>query len=174
MSAVVLRCSHCGTVQAEPGECEACHEAQVRYFCTNHSPGLWLDTFACHQCGARFGDPAPSPRESASTPASNPAIVEASPRRRVETEPSPWDTPAAGRASRFEEKPYPTPDPRRIFFDLISAAARRSTAHRGHAESARPGRRRGGCVRTLLVMALLFLALFALLPVLLGMVLGYG
>ena len=51
---VVLRCPSCGTTQATPGECEACHEAQVRYFCTNHEPGLWLDGTSCPS-GARRG-----------------------------------------------------------------------------------------------------------------------
>ena len=37
MSAVVLRCSNCGTTQSVRGECEACHEAEVGYYCTNHS-----------------------------------------------------------------------------------------------------------------------------------------
>ena len=31
MSGVVLRCPNCGTTQAGPGECEACHEAEVAY-----------------------------------------------------------------------------------------------------------------------------------------------
>lgn len=39
MSGVVLPCSNYGTVQASTGECEACHEAEIRYFCTNHTPG---------------------------------------------------------------------------------------------------------------------------------------
>lgn len=56
---VVLRCPSCGTTRTTPGECEACHDAQVRYFCANHTPGLWLDASTCSKCGARFGDPAP-------------------------------------------------------------------------------------------------------------------
>ena len=61
MTGVVLRCPNCGTTRAATGECEACHEAEVRYYCTNHSPGLWLESRGCAQCGARFGDPAPPP-----------------------------------------------------------------------------------------------------------------
>ena len=53
---VVLRCPNCGTTRETPGECEACGEAQVRYFCTNHSPGIWLAERACPGCGARFGE----------------------------------------------------------------------------------------------------------------------
>ena len=33
---VVLRCPTCGTTQGDAGECEACSEGEVRYFCTNH------------------------------------------------------------------------------------------------------------------------------------------
>ena len=57
MSGVVLRCRTCGTTQATPGECEACHEGDVQYFCPNHSPGRWLDEPACSACGARPGVP---------------------------------------------------------------------------------------------------------------------
>jgi hypothetical protein len=49
---VVLRCPNCGTTQAAPGECQACNEAQVRYFCTNHSPGSWLEGPSCPNCAA--------------------------------------------------------------------------------------------------------------------------
>lgn len=84
MSGVVLRCPHCGTTKAVPGECEACHEAQVRYYCTNHTPGRWLDARACPQCGARFGDPArapaaPAPAASVRTPAPAPAPASPAP-----------------------------------------------------------------------------------------------
>lgn len=64
---VVLRCPNCGTTRATAGECEACHEAQARYFCTNHRPGLWLDAPVCPRCGARFGGSASVP--SAARPA---------------------------------------------------------------------------------------------------------
>jgi hypothetical protein len=59
---VVLRCPHCGTTQGAPGECHACSEADVRYFCRNHDPGRWLDAPTCPACGARFGErPPPQP-----------------------------------------------------------------------------------------------------------------
>ena len=54
---VVLRCPTCGTTQGHAGECEACSEGEVRYFCTNHEAGVWLDGPACGRCGASFGDP---------------------------------------------------------------------------------------------------------------------
>lgn len=71
---VVERCPNCGTTGVAPGECEACHEAQVRYFCANHSPGLWLDASTCPTCGARFDEPAgaasiPAPAIRVRTPA---------------------------------------------------------------------------------------------------------
>lgn len=61
MSGVVLRCPNCGTTRALPGECDACHEAEVRFFCTNHKPGHWLESAQCPECGARFGEHAKSP-----------------------------------------------------------------------------------------------------------------
>ena len=53
MSDVVLRCPNCGTTQASAGECEACHEGNVRYYCPNHTPGRWLDGPTCAECEAR-------------------------------------------------------------------------------------------------------------------------
>lgn len=53
---VVQRCPSCGTTRAAPGECEACHEAQVRSFCTNHEPGIWLDGPTCPACEARAAE----------------------------------------------------------------------------------------------------------------------
>ncbi len=66
---VVQRCPNCGTTQAVAGECEACHEARVRYFCTNHDPGVWLDGPTCPQCAARAA-PAARPTVPASAPPS--------------------------------------------------------------------------------------------------------
>lgn len=59
---VVLRCPTCGTTQGHVGECEACSEGEVRYFCTNHDEGVWLDGPECGRCGAKFGD---APKEPA-------------------------------------------------------------------------------------------------------------
>ena len=72
MSAVVLRCSNCGTTQSVGGECEACHEAQVRYYCSNHSPGLWLEGQVCSRCGAVYGRSEPTLRPSKPVPPSRP------------------------------------------------------------------------------------------------------
>ena len=67
MSTVVFRCPHCGTTHASAGECDACHEADVRWWCPNHTPGRWLDAPACTECGATLDRapavrPTPSPR----------------------------------------------------------------------------------------------------------------
>ena len=83
MTGVVLRCPNCGTTQAVAGECEACHEADVRHFCPNHTPGRWLVGTACPDCGARVGrapaGPASPPRRppAATRP---PASIERPPR----------------------------------------------------------------------------------------------
>ena len=62
---VVLRCPSCGTTQGHAGECEACFEGEVRYFCTNHDEGVWIDGPVCSRCGARFGD---APRRPSAPP----------------------------------------------------------------------------------------------------------
>ena len=67
---VVLRCPSCGTTQGHGGECEACFEGQVRYFCTNHEEGIWLDDPVCSRCGSRFGD---APRKPVTRPATRPS-----------------------------------------------------------------------------------------------------
>lgn len=100
MSGVVLRCPQCGTTRSGPGECQACHEAQVRYYCTNHAPGRWLDKGACAQCGARFGDPAHPP----SIP---PATVRPTPTRDV-----PRAAPRAGGDRPLDAPRHGGPAPR--------------------------------------------------------------
>ncbi|MBA2707298.1 MAG: hypothetical protein H0U59_05795 [Gemmatimonadaceae bacterium] len=99
MTGVVLRCPNCGTTQGMTGECEACHEEQVRYFCTRHKPGVWLDKAACSQCGAKFGDPpaaaAPPPR---SPPSRTPAPTWTPPGARpTERPPATRERPETGR-----------------------------------------------------------------------------
>jgi hypothetical protein len=74
VSGVVIRCPNCGTTQSTLGECETCHEAGTRYFCTNHEAGRWLDGPACAVCGARYRmEPAtsrPTPRTRVEPPVS--------------------------------------------------------------------------------------------------------
>ena len=69
---VVLRCPICGTAQEQGGECEACSEAEVQYFCTNHEEGIWLNSAVCSVCGATYGD-APRKRPAPGEPGSPPA-----------------------------------------------------------------------------------------------------
>jgi len=176
MTGVVLRCPNCGTIHPEPGECAACHEAQVRYFCTNHTPGMWLKAQACPQCGARFGDPAPVLR----TPVPEPVPEITQPRRERRGDARPWGRPVArrrelGEADEIYPPPPPVTDPTRILLDMLNAAARRR-APEGvppdyeHA----PVRRQGCCIGTLLTLVMLVVGLFLLLPVILSMFLGIG
>lgn len=80
-SDVVLRCPNCGTTQALRGECDACHENSVRFYCPNHAPGRWLDGPACAECAARSERerapaatraPAPPPLRRSPTPRDEP------------------------------------------------------------------------------------------------------
>ena len=105
MSAVVLRCPNCGTTQAARGECDACHEAQVRPYCTNHTPGRWLDALTCPQCGAQFGEDTRRPTEA-------PPLRQPSPSSSGRTEPptrpaSP--TPPVARRSPWSRGRLPAP-----------------------------------------------------------------
>ena len=129
MSSVVLRCPNCGTTRATPGPCEACHAAEVRPYCTNHTPGLWLDGPACPQCGARLGEPdrpAPAPR-----PAPRPG-VSPPPRR-----------PAAPRAAPRPERREEAPE-EEIFFDPRGARGRPVTSLQDLLRAAVQARARGG------------------------------
>ncbi len=105
MSDVVIRCPNCGTTQPSLGECEACHEADARYFCPNHAPGRWLDGPACAACGARFTG------RSAGVPPTVPPMPSptAPPRERARPPVDPMPTrPAPPRARRA---PMPPPAP---------------------------------------------------------------
>lgn len=154
---VVIRCPSCGTTQASPGECDACHEAQVRYFCTNHTPGVWLDGRTCPQCGAGFGDPlrrppAPPARAEARTPALG-ATRPASPSARS---PSHRITPEAEAETETEAAATLAP-----WQQLLATALRARYLARGTAETSRTSERgTGGCLRrVVLLLLLLFLAL---------------
>ena len=106
MSGVALRCPNCGTTQSGPGECDACHEAAVRYFCANHNPGRWLAGPACPDCGARFGDARSAPRAAPAPPSAPPPRREAPPAPGPRTGFPPIGTAPPSRA----EAPF---DPRR-------------------------------------------------------------
>lgn len=179
MSGVVLRCPNCGTTRGSPGECEACHEAQVRYYCTNHTPGRWLEARACPECGASFGAPArapaaPAPAAPKRTP---PPASTAPPRPPPPARPSAGSPKAAGDAAGRRERLPPARDDERelreapeerivrapSWQEMLLAAAR---ARRRFPEAApdfkvAPARRGpGGCfLRFVLLMVFLFFAL---------------
>jgi hypothetical protein len=177
---VVQRCPSCGTTRATSGECEACHEAQVRYFCTNHTPGLWLDASTCPKCGARFGDPAASPvptRSPAparaipirtrSVRARAPGTTSAPPTAYARTSPRKASADAWGSSTRtplaHEEELEPGAARMALWQQVLRAAVRarfmpaRAARYRERAPTRRGA---GGCVmRLLLVSVSLFLAL---------------
>jgi hypothetical protein len=175
MSGVVLRCSNCGTVQAVAGECEACHEAQVRYFCTNHMPGLWLDEPACPQCGARFGEYPPTPTTGRPTATRRVPTYRSLPEM-ARPEPDPDDESAPRDTMPSPAPGSETPDgPRRPTLGTLLEAivyadrARRRRGVRSVDVSDRPVRATGSsCVRHLLLLALLLAAFFLVVPLLLG------
>lgn len=167
---VVLRCPTCGTTRPTPGECEACHETQVRYFCTNHTPGLWVDAPTCPQCGARLGEPrrvptpAPVPpvRTRAPTPTRAPAWTPPPPPPYSRTEPTSvrgeWEARERLPPDR-EEGLAPGSSPIALLLSLLNAGARaRRTAPVAAPDRARPGIGRGvfGC---LIQIVLAFFAL---------------
>jgi hypothetical protein len=196
MSGVVLRCPSCGTTRAAPGECEACHEAQVRYYCSNHTPGRWLDAPSCPQCGARFGEPARAPvRPAPAAPTRAPARpAPAAPGRTPAPAPSAAPRPSPASAGRPVAGARPSARPERLppvedeaidlrdervargagWDDLLRAAARvrrtpSETVFGREAEPPAAGRRPGGCLlRFILIVVFLFLALMGGLSVLGG------
>ena len=178
MTGVVLRCPNCGTVRSTEGQCEACHEASVRYFCTNHAPGVWLDATSCPQCGARFGDAAPVERERVpvETQRSRPATVRPSPDRTEADDSSlgPWSIEALpeysgadGRAGRG--------DPLRMLMEAMAAAARARSARVEHSRyEVEPVRRRGGgCFGRMLMLIVLVIAFLVMAPLFLSAFLGF-
>lgn len=105
MSGVVLRCPTCGTTQNHEGECDACYEDQVRYFCGNHGDGIWLDGASCAACGAKFGDP---PKKAPPPPRRSPTVPpRESPRPEAERTPPP---PPPPRSRRPRRPRAPVPD----------------------------------------------------------------
>ena len=169
MSSVALRCATCGTTQSHPGECEACFDGEVRYFCSNHSPGLWIDEPVCRRCGAKFGDaprtepelssrstpaaPAPETRRAESRPAKSRGGVAPRPAR-------PGRSPVSGEGS--EDIPT-TPS----LSDLLAAMAERTRArHKAeevwtHPPAERPSRGLPvmGCLVRLVLLIIVVIAL---------------
>lgn len=178
---VVLRCPTCGTTQGHPGECEACSEGHVRYFCTNHEQGIWLDGPVCTHCGSRFGDASRTPRTPppprAPTRPGGPPDFRPPARRRI---PEPRPEPDVGR--RPPTRPEPdepvepevlprTPSLGELLEEITRGGARRYEAEVPWPEP--PVRRTGfpiaGClVRTLGLLFLLIVAAIVFLFLLFG------
>jgi hypothetical protein len=175
MTGVLLRCPNCGTTKSSFGECEACHEAQVRYYCTNHTPGLWLEAPECTRCGAVFGrasaapapSPVPAPRSERSRTRAAPESTRPAPRT-----PRPDDPGIKHREDvdfhRAEPGRRDTAEPpasRRGggvllpgLEEVIRAAARRRVAREPASDrGSAPARRGMGCLTRLLLMGLFFL-----------------
>jgi hypothetical protein len=171
---VVIRCPNCGTTQSSLGECDACHEAETRYFCPNHEPGRWLDGPSCSACGARVGVPGASsrpapPRAPARAPVRDPVppSARAPTRSRVE--------PPRGRERDDDEEVFTGPvfTPGRMTLEDVLRSAMR-----GGRRGGMPGASGGlpdfppmlptgvkivsafGCLRRL-VMLVIFLAILA-------------
>ena len=175
MSGVVLRCPNCGTSQPAEGQCEACHEAAVRYFCANHTPGVWLSSASCPQCGARFGDPAPARREPrfSEPPRVRPTVVRDPASRSADLEPGPWDADSPSELDRASG-PSVRPDPFRVLLGAMAAAARARAAERSPYDDARPVRHGGGgCIGRIFMLVLLLVALVLMLPFFLSALLGF-
>ena len=114
MSDAVLRCPNCGTTQASTGECETCHEAEVKWFCPNHTPGRWLDGPTCAECASRPKREAPRPRPT-------------TPRSTSRGAPPPRD------ASRGAPPPEATPrDPARELLEALLGGRRRDPSDAGY------------------------------------------
>lgn len=157
---VVLRCPNCGTTAAHAGECEACHETEVRYFCSNHTPGLWLDTSSCPTCGARFGVADRRPPAVEPPPARTRPSV---PRASITSRPSAPIRPRT-RAPDYTDELGRAPPPAPLWQSLLKAALRaRYLSPRAlpHRERAPVGPGLGGCLRRLIMLVLLLLLALA-------------
>ncbi|EIM26747.1 hypothetical protein MicloDRAFT_00032970 [Microvirga lotononidis] len=186
MTGVILRCPNCGTSKTTPGECEACHEAQVRYYCTNHKPGRWLDASVCPECGATFGDPvrpvarpvapaaAPRPRTTIS-PAAPPRA--APPPSHPRTGATPWGrrererSPGPDRGASDESASVRDLRAARML-EILRAASRAGHMSRGATyttpEAPPVGAALGGCLMRFVILAMFLLISFFLMLSLVG------
>jgi hypothetical protein len=166
MSGIVIRCPHCGTTQSTIGECEACHEATTRWFCPNHEPGLWLDAPLCPTCGARPGVPGTRPRptptptrprtpisppRSTPPPRRSPAREETYTPETPEVEPEVWSGPVypSGDPRNRDPRSGDVPDAWRIDPSVMLPTAVRVVSL-------------FGCLRRLVMIAIVLLVLFAI------------
>jgi hypothetical protein len=175
----MLRCPHCGTTQSSPGECQACHEAHVRYFCSNHNPGEWFDQPRCPRCGARFGEPVPSQPPAATRPPPQKSPQRPSQRRvstaRVEPpvvkKPKPWRGPwERRRRLRTREDHIDVPD-ERVPYDLRDEFELYPDPWEPRPpdlEIPHPGIMLGGCLRMALSALVFLFFLFVLFSLFVG------
>jgi len=186
MTGVILRCPNCGTSTTTPGECEACHEAQVRYYCTNHKPGRWLDASVCPECGANFGDPvrpAARPVSPAAAPRPRTTMTSAAPPRA--DSPAPPPRTSATPWGRRERERSPGPDlgtgdestsVRDVrtarMLEILRAASRAGRMSRGATyttpEAPPVGAALGGCLIRFVLLAMFLLIIFSLMLSLVG------
>lgn len=167
MTGVVLRCGNCGTVQATGGECEACHEAQVAFFCTNHDPGRWLGASNCPGCGARFGEAVSAAPIPPGPGKARPPVDTAPPpvRQPIEARPDRPRVPVATEEEMVRERAARL----REWLDAAVRTSRTRMRPRTlDAEGLPIGRAVGGCVRTLMFLAVLLLAIVIFGSLLLG------
>ena len=164
MSAVVLRCPNCGTTQSVRGECEACHEAQVRYYCINHSPGRWLNGQACSQCGAVYGrsEPTLPPAKPTATsrPGSRKGTEEPPPSRTADWRgPGPWgrrSPPTPPEGDYVTEEAAERARALERFRELIGGAySRRRTPMEIDIPSYSAAPIAGGCLRVVVIILLM-------------------
>lgn len=178
MTGVLLRCPNCGTTKSSFGECDACHEAQVRYYCTNHTPGKWLDAPKCGTCGAVFGErtsrpvsplpTAPAPPPSSARPSTKPPRPPGAPVRTRAEAGRPRDASDRARGlpevARIED-PVDRRDEAEVLLtrwqDMLRAAARRRASPGSSvADETLPARRGMGCfLRALVIFFFLFVTL---------------
>lgn len=168
MNGVALRCPKCGTTQNHTGECDACYDDQVRYFCSNHSPGLWLDEPVCKECGAKFGE-APRRRPVLPAPAA-PPVPTRKPRQPELPRPMPRRAEPPPTSRRRPPDPEVTPAEPSLedLLGRIASGRRERTGYRDEEapsgepapEVRLPRLRPKGCLVKLVLVALLLLALF--------------
>jgi hypothetical protein len=161
---VVLRCPNCGTTRATPGECEACQEGPVRYFCTNHAPGLWLSGRACPTCGAAFGEPAraitagPMPSRTRAPKAMRaPRSAPALPLSPVSLPARRARDPGAELGLGYDEGLEPSSPAMAPWQKILSAVLRARSAAISARDPHPPVARFGGCLGRLLVTVVILL-----------------
>lgn len=148
---VILRCPKCGTTGGSLGGCDACHEADVRYYCANHEPGRWLETPVCLACEARGREAA---RPAAASPAPRPQ-----PARRSREAPA---RVAVERSRPVEEAEYSPAFARKPLWEMLLRTAVAARGMRVRAAPTTDGMtavgKLGGCLARLVGIAIVLCA----------------